>query len=124
MSTLEVNSPETGKTVFGVEDRTGHVTSRGPVPAVSKTYTGWTKVSNTGTDTVGTVTLRAGTTPVSGAVCDVAFHAPYERAPVVYVAGPNGAYASDVTIDGFTVNASSTPVAGASQTFNYLVVSN
>lgn len=124
MSSLEVTSPETGKNVFSVEDRTGHVTSRGFTPSVVKAYTAWTKVANSGTDTVGTVSLRAGTTPANGPACDVRFHTEYERVPVVFVAGPTGAYATDVTEGGFTISAVSAPATGASQTFSYLVVSN
>lgn len=121
---LEVTSPENGKNVFTVDDRTGHVTAGGQPPSVTKVYKGWAKVSNSGTDVVGTVTLRADTTPVSGPVCDVAFHSEYVRTPVVLVDSASGGYAVDVKASGFTISAIATPAANAAETFSYLVVSH
>lgn len=121
---IVVEEPGNGNQVFTLDELTGHVSTLYFLATVGNPRVNWTAPSISGTDFAGTVTATTGATaPAAGAVADVTFRNPYSSPPkCVDVGGQLGAYASNVTANGFTINSIAAPAINTAYNFNYLVI--
>lgn len=121
---IVVEEPGNGNQVFTLDELTGHVTTLFFLATVGNPRTNWTAPSINGTDFAGTVTATTGgVAPAAGPVADVTFRNPFPTPPkCVDVGGQLGAYASNITTTGFTINAIAAPAINTPYNFNYLVI--
>lgn len=119
-----VEEPGNGNTVFTLDELSGHIVTLYYAATIGNPRANWTAPSINGTDFAGNVTATTGgVAPAAGPVADVAFKVPYTAPPkCVDVSGQLGAYASNITANGFTINAIAAPAINTPYNFNYIVI--
>ncbi len=105
----------------------GHIVPGGAKPkAVPSVAAGGGSVTISGNDTAGTITINVGGGPITGELAIISFKTAFGTTPKVQLTPINSSaaqlqYYATRSGDFFTIATASTPVAGTSYTFDYLV---